>query len=124
MTGWPGSWALCPAILGASPRNSRKEMQLSASVDSWKPKYAFLSKALYHSFIHHILIEHLLYTKHGLTAGDAAKSKRLKLPLFGLVFSSGGFPCGSADKESPCNARDLGLIPGLGRSLGEGNLLI
>ena len=27
-----------------------------------------------------------------------------------------GFPCGSAGKESACNARDLGLIPGLGRS--------
>ena len=26
-----------------------------------------------------------------------------------------GFPCGSAGKESACNARDLGLIPGLGR---------
>ena len=24
-------------------------------------------------------------------------------------------------KESACNARDLGLIPGLGRSPGEGN---
>ena len=24
-------------------------------------------------------------------------------------------------KVSACNARDLGLIPGLGRSLGEGN---
>ena len=23
-----------------------------------------------------------------------------------------GFPCGSADKESTCNAGDLGLIPG------------
>ena len=32
-----------------------------------------------------------------------------------------GFPCGSAGKESACNARDLGLIPGLGRSPGEGN---
>ena len=32
----------------------------------------------------------------------------------------GGFPCGSAGKESACNAGDLGLIPGLGRSLGEG----
>ena len=32
-----------------------------------------------------------------------------------------GFPCGSAGKESACNAGDLGLIPGLGRSLGEGN---
>ena len=31
-----------------------------------------------------------------------------------------GFPCGSTGKESTCNAGDLGLIPGLGRSPGEG----
>ena len=31
-----------------------------------------------------------------------------------------GFPCGSAGKESACNVGDLDLIPGLGRSLGEG----
>ena len=31
-----------------------------------------------------------------------------------------GFPCGSAGKASACNAGDLGWIPGLGRSLGEG----
>ena len=31
-----------------------------------------------------------------------------------------GFPCGSAGKESARNAGDLGSIPGLGRSLGEG----
>ena len=31
-----------------------------------------------------------------------------------------GFPCGSAGKESTCNVGDLGLIPGLGRSPGEG----
>ena len=31
-----------------------------------------------------------------------------------------GFPCGSPDKESVCNAGDLGLIPGLERSPGEG----
>ena len=30
------------------------------------------------------------------------------------------FPCGSAGKESACNAGDLGSIPGLGRSPGEG----
>ena len=30
------------------------------------------------------------------------------------------FPCGSAGKESACNAGDLSLIPGLGRSPGEG----
>ena len=32
-----------------------------------------------------------------------------------------GFPSGSKGKESPCNAGDLGLISGLGRSLEEGN---
>ena len=32
-----------------------------------------------------------------------------------------GFSCGSAGKESACNAGDLGLISGLGRSPGEGN---
>ena len=31
-----------------------------------------------------------------------------------------GFPCGSAGKESTCNAGGLGSIPGLGRSPGEG----
>ena len=33
-----------------------------------------------------------------------------------------GFPGGSDSKESAYNARDLGLIPGSGRSPGEGNL--
>ena len=31
------------------------------------------------------------------------------------------FPGDSDGKVSVCNARDLGLIPGLGRSTGEGN---
>ena len=30
------------------------------------------------------------------------------------------FPCGSSGKESACSVGDLGLIPGLGRSPGEG----
>ena len=32
-----------------------------------------------------------------------------------------GFPGGSAGKESACSVRDLGWIPGLGISPGEGN---
>ena len=32
-----------------------------------------------------------------------------------------GFPGGSEDKVSACNIQDLGSIPGLGRSPGEGN---
>jgi len=42
--------------------------------------------------------------------------RRDRLPT--LVFL--GFPCGSSGKESTCNAGDLGLIPVLGRSPGEG----
>ena len=42
--------------------------------------------------------------------------RRDRLPT--PVFLS--FPCGSAGKESTCNAGDLGSIPGLGRSLGKG----
>ena len=40
--------------------------------------------------------------------------------LFLLMFIL-GFPGGSDSKESACNAGDLGSIPGLGRSPGEGN---
>ena len=32
-----------------------------------------------------------------------------------------GFPRGSDGKESACNVGDLGLIPGSGRTPGEGN---
>ena len=35
--------------------------------------------------------------------------------------STWGFPGGSDGKESACNARDLGLIPGLGRSAEGGH---
>ena len=40
------------------------------------------------------------------------------LPVFTQVFL--GFRCGSAGKESACNVGNLGSIPGLGRSPGEG----
>ena len=40
--------------------------------------------------------------------------------LRNLDFNILGFSCGSAGKESACNAGDLGLIPGLGRPPGEG----
>ena len=41
---------------------------------------------------------------------------------FGIISSVElGFPGGSDSKESACNARDLGSIPGLGISLGGGH---
>ena len=45
-------------------------------------------------------------------------TKQIKKYMHVYVFM--GFPCGSAGKESICNAGDLGSIPGLGRSPGEG----
>ena len=39
----------------------------------------------------------------------------------GKITSLWGFPGGSDGKEFACSARDPGLIPRLGRSLGEGN---
>ena len=39
---------------------------------------------------------------------------------FGMSHGGLGFPGGSAGKEFACNAGDLGSIPGLGRSPGEG----
>jgi len=45
---------------------------------------------------------------------DPRRRDKLPTPVFL------GFPCGSAGKESTCNAGDLGSIPGLGRSPGEG----
>ena len=51
----------------------------------------------------------------------------MSLGLFFLILDMGmtmvlllDFPCGSAGKKSACNVGDLGLIPGLGRSPGEG----
>ena len=62
----------------------------------------------------HVFLE-LLYFFHdpmyviNLISGSSAFSK-----------ASLGFPGSSAGKESTCNVGDLGLIPGLGRSRGEG----
>ena len=38
-----------------------------------------------------------------------------------IIYLIEGFPSGSDGKESVCNAVDLGLVPGWGRSPGEGN---
>ena len=51
-----------------------------------------------------------------MITGDAPHPDNF--PRCYLVFM--GFPGGSSGKESTCNAGDLGLIPGLGTSPGEG----
>ena len=45
--------------------------------------------------------------------------------MFAYIYDTNMFyihcPGGSDDKASACNAGDLGSVPGLGRSPGEGN---
>ena len=43
------------------------------------------------------------------------------LPSFVSSVNITGFPCGSDRKESACSVGDLDLVPGSGRSPGEGN---
>ena len=50
-----------------------------------------------------------------LSQEDPLGRDRLLTPVFL------GIPCGSDGKESTCNTGDLGSIPGLGRSPGDGN---
>ena len=48
------------------------------------------------------------------------QAKILGISFIYYVLELLGFPSSSAGKESACNAGDPGLIPGLGRSPGEG----
>ena len=62
----------------------------------------------------HYLLQEIFPTQ-GLSPG-LLHCRQIFYPL-----SYQGSPYGSADKESACNVGDLGLIPGLGKSPGEGN---
>ena len=73
--------------------------------------------------VHHQLPEFTQTHVHGV--GDAIQlSHPLSFKnfqnLYGVCPFPLGCPGGSAGKESTCNAGDLGLIPGLGRSPEEG----
>ena len=57
------------------------------------------------------------------TLGYDPKHRIIKAVIIALLFPKfppRNFPCGSAGKESACNAGDLSSIPGWGRSPGEG----
>jgi len=62
----------------------------------------------------------MLYSNFPLAICLLCSKVHASVLLFQLVQHL-GFPGGSAGKESACNAGDLGSIPGVGRSPGEGN---
>ena len=89
-----------------------------------------LCQSLLYSQVTHI---HIAILKNGLCLYTYSHLKKYSFPLWFIlrdwihwrrdrlptpVFL--GFPCGSAGKESACNAGDLGSVLGLGRSPGDG----
>ena len=116
-------------IMGSVPGG-----QSSVCCTVW-PKWRGKKRALFPLYLPGLLLSCLTLLHLGLpgssagkeaacNAGDSSYSwvrktrwrrDRLPTPV------SLGFPCGSAGKESAYNVGDLGSIPGLGRSLGEGN---
>ena len=56
-----------------------------------------------------------------MSSCDTTPSWMIQIPFNGAQRINRDFPGGSDGKESACNAEDPGLIPGSGRSPGEGN---
>ena len=74
---------------------------------------------LYEKYYKHITVQY--YIADCCQLGAQANFLDLRTNwIYKHVLGMEGFPCGSAGEESTCNEGDLGLIPGIGRSLGEG----
>ena len=56
-----------------------------------------------------------------LQLSQSLMQKKKNIYIYRMLWSGLGYPSGSDGEESTCNARDMGSIPGLGRSPGEGN---
>ena len=64
----------------------------------------------------------VLYTHiHTHTHTQSREIPNVVMGIYYYIYTPLGLPGGSDGKESTCSAGDLGLIPGLGRSDGEGN---
>ena len=64
--------------------------------------------------------DYWMYILSGFT--DCPEALYHPVFLIGFLYrENGGFPLGSDGKESACDGKDLGLIPGPGRSPGKGN---
>ena len=62
-----------------------------------------------------------LFTSGGQSIGVSALALVLPMNIHVICGMLECFPGGAEVKASACNVGDLGLIPGLGRSPGEGN---
>ena len=77
--------------------------------------YLLTHTFLYSSSLYHCIINLITMQFH-----YAISKEKISSLCHAVSYNCWGFPYCSAGKESTCNVRDLGLIPGFGRSPGEG----
>ena len=114
---WRREWLLTPVFL---PGKSHRRMSL-AGYSPWDPKESDMTEqltlALLTAFLHSLDLINM--------SNKCQMSIYLKILIrsffFFLNYLAPGFPDSSVGKESTSNVGDLGSIPGLGRSPGEGN---
>ena len=93
--------------------------ELTEQALQWMEKYGDGNAQIDISF--HLIIKILFYFLQNCNLLNVNTNRLPKYIFLMCLFWDKSFPCSSVSKESACNAGDPGLIPGLGRSLGEGN---
>ena len=97
-------------------------LTIQASISTFSPKDQLCGTA--HHNTEHLGLSYLFVSLLSASLHENVRSPRTG-PIFNFLFPACNpqyvFPCGSAGKESTCNARDLRSILGLERSPGEGN---
>ena len=63
----------------------------------------------------------LLFVKNRIYVIICREKSKLNISKWLFTIMTNGLPWWLSGKESSCNVQDVGSIPGLGRSLGEGN---
>ena len=110
--------------LPLSPSWKSKEQTQCQSLTTWGSPHSSLQWSLFSQALILIFIQHLTCYLGTALLLSISFSRVCIFPLklfCALLVTHLGFPGGSDDKESACNAGDAGSIPGLGRSPGEGN---
>ena len=123
---YPRLLIFLPAILIPAFASSRPAFCLMSSAYKLNDQVTVYSFDLFLSQLGTNLLFHVkFYLSHLLTPTTRTlppcRQHCSTPPIIKILLMSLGFPGGSEVKASACNAGDLGSIPGLGRSPGEGN---
>ena len=114
-----GLWNLYTKVYSSIIHRSPKVGTTQMSISRWTDKQNVLCSQIHIQRIIFCLI-FLIIKKRTLNILQHGWTLKTGVKCF-THFNSWGFPGSSTGKEYACNAGNLGSIPGLGRSPGEGN---